>query len=123
MLLFVGSVKEKVEVASALSIFHPQCCSYRVTCFKGKTFRWKMQLFMFHFFVEKPSTAPWTRALLHKHCCQHTTTQCSEHTTQKMTSLSAKLVWNCALLLLPYSLSTILLSSKSTTHCMWEYKP
>lgn len=53
MLLFVDSVKEKVEVASTLSIFHPQCCSYRVTCFKGKTFRWKMQLFMFHFFCRK----------------------------------------------------------------------
>lgn len=48
------------------------------------------------FFVEKPSTALWTRALLLKRRCQHTTTRCWARTTRKTTSLSAKQVRSAA---------------------------
>lgn len=55
------------------------------------------QLFIyFFFFVEKPSTAHWTRALLLKRRCQHTTTRCWARTTRKTTSLSAKQVRSAA---------------------------
>lgn len=51
---------------------------------------------LFFFCVEKPSTAHWTRALLLKRRCQHTTTRCWARTTRKTTSLSAKQVQSAA---------------------------